>query len=257
MTAPQAGTAGRLALIPARGGSQRIPRKNVRPFAGVPMIDYAIRAARASGLFEHVVVSTDDAEIAEQARRAGAELPFLRPADLADAHTPTVPVVAHAIQACRLIGWRVDTVCCLYPAVPLLPADALAAGLALLEAGDCNYTFPVQRYRAPIQRALRRDAAGHTLPFHPEHAQSRTQDLEPAFHDAGQFYWGHAKAWLSGARLHGYARTLLLPDDAAVDIDTPEDWARAEALFLARRAPSQPALAPHPAAAAHDAEVCT
>jgi pseudaminic acid cytidylyltransferase len=254
MKAARTQLSGRLALIPARGGSQRIPRKNVRPFAGVPMIEYAIRAARTSGLFEHIVVSTEDAEIAGVARAAGAELPFMRPADLADAHTPTVPVVAHAIQACRLLGWRVETVCCIYPGVPLLPDDVLAAGLALLERGDCNYAFPVQRYRAPIQRALRRDAAGHTLPFHPEHASTRTQDLEPAYHDAGQFYWGHARAWLSGAKLHGYARTLLLPDDCAVDIDTPDDWARAEALYGARDPLRAASLPMH--SAAHNSEVC-
>ena len=244
----------RLAVIPARGGSQRIARKNVRRFAGVPMIEYAIRAARASGLFDHIVVSTDDAEIASVARHAGAELPFTRPAHLADAHTATVPVVAHAIPACRALGWRVDTVCCIYPAVPLLPVDALAAGLALLDAGECSYTFPVLRYHAPIQRALRRDAAGRTLPFHPEYAQTRTQDLEAAFHDAGQFYWGHAASWLAGAPLHLNARTLELPAHSVVDIDTPADWARAEALARVRGNPL--AAAVQMSAVPSGAEVC-
>ena len=104
---------GRLAVIPARGGSRRIPRKNIRAFAGRPMIGYAIDLARASGLFDHIVVSTDDAEVADVARRLGAEVPFIRPDELANDHTPTVPVVAHAIRACRELGWRVDTVCCL------------------------------------------------------------------------------------------------------------------------------------------------
>lgn len=227
-------SSGRIAVIPARGGSKRIPRKNVRPFAGVPLIAHAIRTARASGLFDHVVVSTDDAGIAEIARAAGAELPFLRPAALADDHTGTVPVVGHAIAGCRALGWRVEQVCCIYPAVPLLPVAVLAEALALLASGDSDYVFPVLAFRSPIQRALRRSDDGRTQPFFPESTRTRTQDLPPAFHDAGQFYWGRAQAWLDGLSLHGHARTLVLPDDSVVDIDTPDDWARAEALFAAR-----------------------
>ena len=225
---------GRLAVIPARGGSKRIPRKNVRAFAGVPLIAHAIRAARASGLFDHVVVSTDDAEIAAIARRAGAELPFLRPAALADDHTGTVPVVGHAHGACRALGWCVEQVCCIYPAVPLLPVAVRAQARALRASGDSDYVFAVLAYRSPIQRALQRAEDGRTRPFFPESAQTRTQDLPPAFHDAGQFYWGRAQAWLDGLSLHGNARTLVLPDDSVVDIDTPDDWTRAEALFAAR-----------------------
>lgn len=224
----------RLAVIPARGGSKRIPRKNIRAFAGRPMIGSAIDLARASGLFDHVVVSTDDAEVADVARQLGAEVPFIRPDELANDHTPTVPVVAHAIRACRELGWRVDTVCCIYPAVPLLQVSDLVAALELLEQGDAPYAFPVLAYRSPIQRALRRDADGRSAPFHPEHAQTRTQDLPPAFHDAGQFYWGRASAWLDGLALHADARTLVLDEGRAVDIDTPADWALAEALFAAR-----------------------
>ncbi len=227
-------SSGRLAVIPARGGSKRIPRKNVRPFGGVPLIEHAIRAAHASALFDHVVVSTDDAEIADVARRAGAEVPFMRPAELADDHAGTVPVVGHAIATCRALGWPIDLVCCIYPAVPLLPVPVLAQALAMLDAGDCDYVFPVLAFRTPIQRALQRGDDGRTQPFFGEHTQARTQDLPAAFHDAGQFYWGRAHAWLDGLGLHGHARTLVLADDSVVDIDTPADWARAEALFLAR-----------------------
>lgn len=129
-------TPGRVAIIPARGGSKRVPRKNVRPFAGRPMIGYAIDVARRSGLFEHVLVSTDDAEVAAVARDLGAEVPFMRPAALADDFTPTVPVIAHALRAAAELGWRVDLACCIYPAVPLLRPQALAEALALLEASD-------------------------------------------------------------------------------------------------------------------------
>ena len=226
----------RLAVIPARGGSKRIPRKNILPFAGMPMIAYAIHAAQRSGLFSHIVVSTDDAEVAGVAQHAGAELPFMRPPELADDDTPTVPVVAHAISACRKLGWSIDTVCCIYPAVPLLPPQALAQGLALLERGDCACVFPVLPFRSPIQRALQRTSDGRSQPFFPEHSLARTQDLAPAYHDAGQFYWGRAQAWLDGLNLHANARTLVLPEDSVVDIDTPADWARAEAVFAARPA---------------------
>lgn len=225
---------GRLAVIPARGGSKRIPRKNILPFAGVPMIGYAIRAARESGLFDHVIVSTDDAEVAEVARRECAELPFMRPAALADDHTATVPVIAHAIRSCHALGWPVNSVCCIYPAVPLLPPQALAQGLALLDAGDCDYVFPVLAFGSSIQRALQRSEDGRISPFFPEHTQTRTQDLAPAYHDAGQYYWGRTQAWLDGLSLHAHARTLLLPEGSVVDIDTPADWARAEAAVAAR-----------------------
>ena len=227
-------TSARLAVIPARGGSKRVPRKNIRAFCGRPMIEYAIDAARQSRLFDHIVVSTDDAEIAEVARRAGAELPFLRPAALADDLTATVAVVAHAIGRCQALGWTVDAVCCIYPGVPLLSPWTLAEGWTLLEAGNANYVFPVLAFESPIQRALVRDADGQTRPVFPEYAQTRTQDLPHAYHDAGQFYWGATTAWLGGLSLHANARTLVMPADSVVDIDTDADWLRAEARYLAR-----------------------
>lgn len=227
----------RLAIIPARGGSKRIPRKNILPFAGRPMIAYAIGAAQASGLFDAIVVSTDDAEIAAAARAHGAAVPFTRPAELANDHAATVPVIAHAIAECRARGLghgADDLVCCIYPGVPLLRGDDLRAALGLVEPG--HYAFPVIPFPSPIQRALRRDAAGRTAPMNPEHVGTRTQDLEPAYHDAGQFYWAHAGTWLAGLAVHAHARTSVMPEWRAVDIDTPDDWRRAEALFAAQQA---------------------
>lgn len=221
----------RLAVIPARGGSKRIPRKNIRLFAGKPMIGYAIEAAKASGLFSHIVVSTDDQEIAAISSTMGAETPFVRPPELADDHTPTVPVVAHAIEACRAMGWPVQQVCCIYPGVPLMQGEDLVTALGLLDQGGADYVFPVTPFPSPIQRALRRDANGVTRPFHPEYAATRTQDLEPAYHDAGQFYWGRSEAWLSGLNIHTHGKTIILPEWRVVDIDTPADWLRAEALY--------------------------
>jgi pseudaminic acid cytidylyltransferase len=224
----------KIAIIPARGGSKRIPRKNIRVFAGRPMIAYAIDAARASGLFDHVVVSTDDNEIAQIARGHGADLPFMRPPELADDHTPTVPVIVHAIQACRALGWAVTQACCIYPGVPLIQANDIAAALALLDSmGGAGYTFPVTPFPSAIQRALRRAPDGRVEPFHPEYVDTRTQDLEPAYHDAGQFYWGGADTWLAGRSIHANGRSIVLPEWRVVDIDTPADWERAEALFHA------------------------
>jgi pseudaminic acid cytidylyltransferase len=227
---------GRVAVIPARGGSKRIPRKNIRAFAGRPMIAHAIEGARAAGVFDRIVVSTDDAEIAAIARALGAELPFSRPAELADDQAGTVPVIAHAITALAEAGWQALQVCCIYPCVPMLQAEDLRQALALLDAGDCDYAFPVAHFPSPVQRALQRDGAGRTAPMHPEYTEHRSQDLVPAYYDAGQFYWGRAAAWLDGRHPHQHARSLVLPGWRVVDIDTPEDWTRAEALYAALHA---------------------
>jgi pseudaminic acid cytidylyltransferase len=221
----------RLAVIPARGGSKRIPRKNIKPFAGRPMIAYAIGAARDSGLFDHIVVSTDDAEIAAVACAEGAEVPFMRAAELADDYAGTVPVIADAIRRCAALGWHGEQVCCIYPGVPLLRAQDLQAALALLDGAD--YAFSVSHFPAAVQRALKRDAQGAMSPFFPQHVATRSQDLEAGYYDAGQFYWGTAQAWLSGQSPHVNGRGLVIPGWRAVDIDTPDDWQRAEIAFHA------------------------
>lgn len=223
-----------VAVIPARGGSKRIPRKNIRPFAGKPMIGYAIEAALGCEAIDRVIVSTDDDEITDIARQLGAEIPFRRPADLSDDVTPTVPVIAHTITACRELGWQIENVACIYPGVPFIRSEDLAAALALLEQHEGEgFTFPVAEFPSPIQRALRRDASGALAPFQPEHVSTRTQDLEPAYFDAGQFYWGTAESWLAGLDIHSHGRAIVLPQSRVVDIDTPEDWDRAELLHRA------------------------
>ena len=225
---------GHVAIIPARGGSKRIPRKNIRRFAGKPMIGHAIEAALRSPVIERVLVSTDDAAIADIARDLGAEVPFERPRALADDHTPTVPVIAHAITAAREAGWQVKRAVCLYPGVPFIETGDLERALELLmHHADRGYTFPVAEFPSPIQRALRRQPDGRIAPFSPEHAATRTQDLESAFYDAGQFYWASAKTWLSGANIHRNAHAITLPAWRVVDIDTPEDWERAERMHAA------------------------
>lgn len=232
-----------VAIIPARGGSKRIPRKNVRPFAGKPMIAHAISVAIGSGLFDRIVVSTDDDEIASIAQAAGAETPFRRPADLADDMTPTVPVIAHAVRALQAEGYAPDHVCCIYPAVPFLQPQDLAEGRKLLDSGVAPYAFPVVPFPSAIQRALRRTDSGKVEPFDPQYVLVRTQDLEPAYHDAGQFYWGGRQAWLDGLPIHANGAVFVLPHWRVVDIDTPDDWLCAEQMHRAFQTSASPSAA--------------
>lgn len=224
-----------IAVIPARGGSKRIPRKNIKEFCGKPMIAYAITAAKESGLFEHIVVSTDDEEIARIANSCGAETPFFRPLELANDFTPTVPVVSHAINACQALGWSFNHVCCIYPCVPLIKVDDLFGAYQGLIENQVNYCFPVTKFPSTIQRALKKMSDGMIEPFYPEFTQTRTQDLEPAFYDAGQFYWGKTEAWNCNLNIHSSAKGYEIPTSEVVDIDTEEDWRRAEILFLAMK----------------------
>ena len=195
------------------------------------MIAYAIQAAIASNVFDKVIVSTDDDEIADVAQTYGAEVPFVRPAELADDHTPTVPVIAHAIQACRAQGWDVQEVCCIYPGVPFISTSDLRLSCEQLLETEAHYVFPVTGFPSPIQRALRRLPGGAVEPFQPEYAATRTQDLEAGYFDVGQFYWGKTAAWLQGLNIHLNGVTLVIPEWRVVDIDTPADWERAELLY--------------------------
>jgi len=216
-----------IAVIPARGGSKRIPRKNVRMFRGKPMIAWTVEAALASNCFSRVIVSTDDAEIAEVAKRCGAEVPFVRPQRLADDHTGTTPVVAHALRELALSG-DLDFACCLYATAPFLCPEDIRCGRALIAETEADYAFAVTRFRYPIQRALRIGTDGHVSMFQPEHFDTRSQDLEEAWHDAGQFYWGRVDAWLAGRRVFSSGVPVVLPGHRVQDIDTEEDWRMAE-----------------------------
>ncbi|GGP00282.1 pseudaminic acid cytidylyltransferase [Stakelama pacifica] len=232
-----------VAVIPARGGSKRIPRKNLLDFCGRPMIVWSIAAAIESGCFDRVIVSTDDAEIADVAREAGAEIPFLRPPALADDFTPTVPVVCHAIEQleAQAGGARsLGAICCLYATAPFVRATDLERGLTLLRESGSDFAVSVASYPAPIQRALRVNRDGRLEMIVAENMLVRSQDLEPAWHDAGQFYWGTRNAWFSGNPLLGpSASAVTLPRARVQDIDTPEDWATAEAMFRALHEPSR------------------
>lgn len=220
-----------LAVIPARGGSKRIPRKNIKEFCGRPMVAWAIEAAQKSGCFNHVIVSTDDDEIAAVARQWEAEVPFVRPNNLAGDLTPTVPVIAHAICECEKIGWEISLVCCIYPCVPLIQVDDLVAGLEQLEHSDLPYIFPVTEYPSPIQRSFRRNTDGRLYPFFSENELECTQSLMTAYYDAGQFYWGKRDSWMNIPRIHSHGYGLVIPKWRVVDIDTVEDWIHAELIF--------------------------
>jgi N-acylneuraminate cytidylyltransferase len=222
----------RIAVIPARGGSKRIPRKNIRDFCGKPIIAWSIEAARASTLFDKVIVSTDDAEIAEVAVRHGADAPFVRAAELSDDYAGTTEVISHATRWAMDKGWPVDAVCCIYATAPLIAVEDLSRGLATLESGAWNYAFSATEFAAPIFRAMRKGPQGGVQMIFPEYFPVRSQDLPVALHDAAQFYWGTAAAWLDEAPIFSeLSAPVLIPRSRSCDIDTPEDWALAESLL--------------------------
>lgn len=224
----------RLAVIPARGGSKRIPRKNIKDFCGKPMISWSIEAALESQCFDHVVVSTDDRDIAAVAKECGAEVPFFRPPELADDHTATRPVINHAIQECASRWGMPDYVCCIYATAPFIKADDLRLAFETLDQGTARFVFSAGRFAYPIQRGFRINDCGRVERLWPEHRYTRSQDLEEAYHDAGQFYWGRADAFLKlEDPMSDEGIAYVLPGTRVHDIDTDEDWAIAELTFKA------------------------
>jgi len=222
----------RVAIIPARGGSKRIPRKNIKSFAGIPMIAYSIKTAQKSGLFEKIIVSTDDEEIADIARSYGADVPFMRPKELSDDHTATIPVIAHAIQTLQEQGDVIEAVCCIYATAPFTRFEDINRAYEALVNCQKSYAFPVTTFPFPIFRGVKRDDDGNIEMFWPEYFSTRSQDLPDAYHDVGQFYWGLNEAWMEGRAIFSdAATTIVLPRHLVQDIDTPEDWTRAELMY--------------------------
>lgn len=221
-----------IAVIPARGGSKRIPRKNIKSFCAKPIIAWSIEVAKASGLFDHIIVSTDDAEIAEVAQHWGAEIPFMRPAELSNDFAGTTEVIAHATQSVIEQGWPVTAVCCIYATAPFVQIDDLKRGLEALNSGDWAYAFSVTEFAAPIFRSFKLCANGGVGMFFPEHFLTRSQDLPTAFHDAGQFYWGRPAAWIERKPLFDqHSVPVIIPRWRVQDIDTMDDWIRAELIY--------------------------
>jgi pseudaminic acid cytidylyltransferase len=223
----------KVAIIPARGGSKRIPRKNIREFCGKPMIVWSIEAAINCGIFDRIIVSTDEPEIQEIANANGAESPFLRPAALADDHTGTLPVIRHAVEWFYQEGTPIHEACCIYATAPFLREKHLAEGLRLLsESPSIEFVVSVTPFDFPIFRAIRLGGNNDISMFWPEHELTRSQELPPCYHDAGQFYWGTAEAWLTKDRIFSSnSRAVILPPHLVQDIDTPEDWLHAELKF--------------------------
>jgi N-acylneuraminate cytidylyltransferase len=200
------------------------------------MIAWPIEAALAAGIFSRVIVSTDDEEIAEVAGRCGAEAPFRRPVELADDYVGTTEVIAHAVEWGIGQGWRLAAACCIYATAAFVRPQDLVTGWNTLKAGNWHYAFSATEFSAPIYRAFKRRPSGGVEMLFPEHFQTRSQDLEPVLHDAGQFYWGTARAWLDKSIIFSERSVpLLIPRTRSVDIDEPEDWALAEALFTRLR----------------------
>ena len=224
----------RLCVIPARGGSKRIPRKNIKKFHGKPIINFSIEAALNSKIFDKIIVSTDDDEISTIAKSAGAEVPFLRPKSLADDFTATIPVMTHAILELESHGFKYSSVCCIYPTAPFVrPIDILKAA-EILESDDLDYVFTSTVYKHPIERSFTLNNQKLVEPFIPGKESIRSQDLIEKYHDAGQYYWGTREAWLQGRKIFSKrSKTIILPSYLVQDIDTIEDWQRAELMWRA------------------------
>ena len=220
-----------VAIIPARGGSKRIPRKNIKSFHGKPLIAYSIQTVLSSGLFDKVIVSTDDAEIAEVAEQYGAEVPFLRPDSLADDYTGTFDVVDHALSWLKKKGELFDFVCTIYATAPLLRPVYLKEAFAKLVESDAVSAFSATSMPFPIQRTFKITGQGRCQMFWPENYKTRSQDLEEAYQDAGQFYWTRVGSNPQEIMFDEQSIPIVLPRHLVQDIDTEEDWKRAEIMY--------------------------
>jgi pseudaminic acid cytidylyltransferase len=225
-----------VAIIPARGGSKRIPDKNIKPFLGKPIIAYSIETAKISGLFDRIIVSTDSQKIAHTAKEYGAEVPFMRPKNLSDDFTPTAPVLLHALKWMSENEVRSNYVCCIYATAPFIQPDYIKKGLGLIMSKRVSSVFSVSTFPFSIFRALNISDAGYLKMFWSEHELTRSNDLPEAYYDAGQFYWLDSKKFLKTKKIYtGDALPVILPRCLVQDIDTPEDWETAESMYEVAR----------------------
>ena len=225
---------GSIAIIPARGGSKRIPNKNIKNFCGKPIISYSIQAAIKTVLFDKIVVSTDSHEIAEIAVKYGAEVPFIRPKELADDFVGTDEVIIHALNWLIEHGENVRYVCCIYATAPFIKPEYIKKGYESLIKEKATSAVSVTTYSYPIYRSLILDERGRLRMQWPEYIKTRSQDLPVVYHDAGQFYWADVKKYLSEKKLYSNdAIPVIIPRYLVQDIDTEEDWQRAELMYKA------------------------
>ncbi len=221
-----------ICVIPARGGSKRILRKNIKEFNGKPIIAYSIEAALKSNCFDQVIVSTDDVEIVEVAKKYGAQVPFIRPTELSNDYAGTIPVIKHAIEWLEESNNTIESVCCLYATAPFIQPQTISRAFQQLQESKTDYCFSATSFTFPIQRAIRITQNDKVEMFYPEYFNVRSQDLEEAYHDAGQFYWGKAQAFKDELPIFSEAASLfILPRYLVQDIDTTEDWIMAEAMY--------------------------
>ena len=221
-----------ICIIPARGGSKRIPRKNIKNFCGQPIISWSIETALNCKFFSRVIVSTDDKEIAKISQRYGAEVPFMRSESLSDDYTGTVPVIKNAINLLEMNNEKVNFVCCLYPTAPFIEVSYLEEGLNKLIENNASYSISMTSFSYPIQRSFKLTKDNRIKMFFPENLNKRSQDLEQCFHDAGQFYWGKRSAWLEEEKILDQKTVpIYIPRYKVQDIDNEEDWIQAERIF--------------------------
>ncbi len=221
-----------VAVIPARGGSKRIPDKNIKPFCGKPIIAYSIEAAKNAGIFDRIIVSTDSKEIASIAKDFGADIPFIRPVELADDFAGTDAVILHALKWLIKDGEKIDYICCIYATAPFVKAEDIIKGYNLLREKNAESCFSVTTYPFSIFRSLKINSQNRLEMFWPEYRETRSQDLLAAYHDAGQFYWADAKNYLKEKQFYSKdAVPVILPRYQVQDIDTLEDWETAEKMY--------------------------
>ena len=218
------------AIIPARGGSQRIKKKNIKEFYSKPILYWTIKALKRSKLFSKIVLTTDDSKIAKIARQLGVDHIISRPSNLADNYTPTKPVIEHAVRALKK-KFKIKYACCVYPCNPFLNSLDLKKSFKVLKKNKNNFVFPITEYTHPIQRAFKLAKKSKLIFFTKKHELTRTQDLVKSYHDVGQFYWGSVSNWLSNKKMHSNSIGLPIPKWRVVDIDNLQDWKRAELLF--------------------------
>lgn len=217
-----------VAIITARGGSKRIPRKNIKDFLGKPIIAYSIETALKSGLFDLVMVSTDDEEIAEVAKKYGAQVPFIRSKQTADDFSTTVDVITEVLNELQSIGKHFENACCIYPTAPFITKQTLQEAFDLLIKNKFDSVFPVCPFSSPIQRALEITDSKINMVW-PENLNKRSQDLSPRYHDAGQFYWMNVQSFLKEKKVFTQnTGSIILNEIQVQDIDTESDWKIAE-----------------------------
>lgn len=218
-----------LCIIPARGGSKRIPRKNIKLFLGKPIIAYSIEAAICSGLFDEVMVSTDDFEIANIAIRLGAKVPFLRSTHTGNDYATTFDVLEEVLQEYKKNNNFFDFTCCLYACAPFVTKEKLIESFQILNRNNFDSVFPVMPFAFPIQKALKAQVDNKINAFHPNFTLTRSQDLQLSYHDAGQFYWMNTEICLQKEKiLTDNSGSIIISEMEGQDIDSDNDWKLAE-----------------------------